>query len=371
MNERYQFLFEPLNLPNQIRLKNRVVMAPMTHMSSQPDGTISDQEVEYYTRRAQGVGMVITAATWVAPNGGIPGAPAADRDEVIPGLRKLASAIQEQGAKAILQIFHSGRQASLNGDLVSASAVPERREGALVPRELTETEVEELIHAYGQAARRAVESGFDGVEIHGANGNLLHQFFSPFTNRRSDRFGGALEKRMTFALEIVDEVKRIAAVHAKKPFIIGYRLSPEESETPGITMAETLPFIDALAMKGLDYLHISLKNYEAVPRRGIVDSRTRLAIIQERAGRHLPVIGVGNVQTPEDAINALQTGAQLVALGRELVMEPDWMKLIAEGNEAGIQTTLSLQDQHKLVIPNGMWQLILSVPGWFPVALEP
>lgn len=370
MNEKYAPLFEPLDLPNRIRLRNRLVMAPMTHVSSRADGTVSDEEIAYYVRRAQGVGMVVTAATWVAPNGGLPGAPAADRDEVVPGLRRLAAAIREQGAKAILQIFHAGRQSTMTGDLVSASAVPESKEGAAVPRELTEKEVGELVLAYGQAARRAVEAGFDGVEIHGGNGNLLHQFFSPYTNRRSDRYGGTTEGRMTFALEIVDEVKRVVAEAAQSPFIVGYRLSPEEAETPGITMAETLPFVDALAAKGLDYLSVSLVRYDAAPRRGIDDSRPRLTIIQERVGEGLPVIGVGSVRTPEDAVGALGTGIGLVALGRELVMEPDWVKLVAEGREEAIRTTLSVNDQRKLIIPDGMWRLMFSIPGWFPVEEE-
>ncbi|KAF9118129.1 hypothetical protein BGX30_004809, partial [Mortierella sp. GBA39] len=137
-------------------------MSPMTHMSSNADGSISEQEIQYYKRRSHGAAMVITAATYVLQQGGMPGAPGADNDALIPGLRRLASTIQGNGAKAVLQIFHAGRQGSKTGDYVSAGNIPEDREGAPVPRSLTEQEMEGIIHAYAEAARRAVNAGFDG-----------------------------------------------------------------------------------------------------------------------------------------------------------------------------------------------------------------
>ncbi|WP_248924596.1 NADH-dependent flavin oxidoreductase [Paenibacillus hamazuiensis] len=368
MKPAYQPIFQPFTFqPGGVHLKSRIVMAPMTHLSSNEDGSISDEEIRYYTRRAKGVGMVITAATYVSAQGGINGAPGADRDELIPGLSRLAAAIQAEGAKAVLQIFHAGRQGSKTGDVVSSGTIPEEREGAPIPRELTEPEIHGLVQAYADAAGRAVEAGFDGVEIHGGNGNLLHQFYSPYTNRRSDSFGGSLEKRMTFPLAVARKVLQTVRDRAKKPFIVGYRLSPEEPETPGITMSDTLAFVDALSTVGLDYLHISLKDFRSVPRRGVTDTRSRLEIIQERAGHELPVIGVGSVHTPEDALEALQAGIPLIAVGRELIMEPEWGELIRQGREDEIRTTLSLNDRQALTIPDPMWKLMLSIPGWFPV----
>ncbi len=241
MNAKYQKLFSPLTFGNGIELKNRLVMAPMTNYSSNPDGTVTDEEVSYYARRSKGVSMVITACTYVTPNGkGFHNEFAGDRDEMIPSLTQLAQAIQEQGAKAILQIFHGGRMCPPelvpNGDVVSASAIPAEGEDAPTPHALSELEVEEIIDAFGETTRRAIEAGYDGVEIHGANGYLIQQFFSPHSNRREDRFGGSLEKRMTFPLAVVDKVRSIVKEHAKSPFIVGYRFSPEEPETPGITM---------------------------------------------------------------------------------------------------------------------------------------
>lgn len=371
MNARFKPLFETFAFKSGIQLKNRIVMAPMTNFSSHEDGSVSDDEVTYYARRSNGVGMVITACAYVSPNGkGFPGEFAADRDEMIPSLRRLASSIKEQGAKAVLQIFHGGRSCPpdlVHGDVVSASAVAAEQEGSAVPRALTDSEIEAIIRDFGEATRRAIEAGYDGVEIHGANGYLIHQFFSPHSNRREDRWGGSLEKRMTFPLAVVEEVKRVVTKHAKQPFLVGYRFSPEEAETPGFTMADTLKLVDALADQELDYLHVSLMDFWSTPRRGADASKTRIEWILEQVGTRVPVIGVGSIHSADDALKALQAGAPLIALGRELIVEPDWVAKVAEGREADIKTTLTKDDQERLVVPTPLWQAIMNTPGWFPV----
>jgi 2,4-dienoyl-CoA reductase-like NADH-dependent reductase (Old Yellow Enzyme family) len=371
MNYKYAPLFESFTFANGVQLKNRIIMAPMTNFSSNPDGTVTDAEVNYYARRSSGVGVVITACTYVTANGkGFHGEFGADRDELIPSLRRLATAIKEQGAKAILQIFHGGREVPSelvpNGDVVSASTVPAEGEGKPVPRELANNEVESIIRGFGEATRRAIEAGFDGVEIHGANGYLIQQFFSPHSNRREDRWGGSLEKRLTFPLAVVDEVKKVVGQYTKDPFIVGYRFSPEESGTPGITMADTLVLIDALAEKDLDYLHVSLQDFWSTPRRGVEDTRSRIEIIQERVGDRVPVIGVGSIHTADDALKAIQTGVPFIALGREIIIDPDWVQKVADGRESEIVTKIDKSKQHKLVVPNPLWQAIIHTPGWFP-----
>ena len=371
MNLKYAPLFVSFKLGNGIQLKNRIVMAPMTNFASNSDGTVSDAEIKYYERRSNGVGMVITACTNVSANGkGFDGEFAGDSDEMIPSLRRLASAIKEKGAKAILQIFHGGREVPPevipNGDVVSASAVPAEGEGKPIPRALSETEIETIIRHFGETTRRAIEAGFDGVEIHGANGYLIHQFFSPHSNRREDRWGGTLEKRLTFPMAVVDEVKKVVSTHAKEPFIVGYRLSPEEPETLGFTMADTLVLVDALADKNLDYLHISLMDFWSTPRRGVEDTRSRIEIIQDLVDDRVPVIGVGSIYTPDDALKALQTGVPLIALGRELIIDPDWVQKVEQGRESEIVTKLNKNNQQQIEIPNPLWQLIIKTPGWFP-----
>lgn len=161
-------------------------------------------------------------------------------------------------------------------------------------------------------------------------------------------------------------MQRVVREHAKEPFIVGYRLSPEEPETPGITMADTLAFVEVLAGRGLDYPHISLNDFRSVPRRGADDSRTRLELIQELVGTRVPVIGVGAIRTAQDAAQVLESGIPLIAIGRE----PDWVAKVAQGREQELRMTLSKNDQESLAIPDSLWKMILAVPGWFPVEAE-
>ncbi|MEM5014978.1 NADH-dependent flavin oxidoreductase [Metabacillus indicus] len=376
MNSKYKQLLQPFQFENGVQLKNRIVMAPMTNFSSNDDGTVTKEEIDYYSRRSGGPGMVITACAYVTPSGkGFPGEFGSDTDDMIPSLKQLAASIKEKGAKAIMQIFHGGRMVPAElvpgGDVVSASAVPAEQGHpsgeAPVPRALTIDEIHSIIDDFGESTRRAIQAGFDGVEIHGANGYLIQQFVSPHSNRREDEFGGSLEKRLAFPLAVIDSVKKTAAEFGDENFLVGYRFSPEEPETPGITMEDTLALVDALKEKNLDYLHISLMEYWSAPRRGIDDTRSRLEIIQERVGDSVPLIGVGSIYTPEDAVRAMNTGVPLIALGRELIIEPDWVQKMEEGREDKIETQLDKQAQDRLVVPDPLWQAIINTPGWFPV----
>lgn len=372
MNPSNQKFFSPYTFNNGVELKNRIIMAPMTNFSSNPDGTVSEEELAYYARRSKDVSMVITACTYVTPNGkGFHNEFAGDRDEMIPSLSQLAKTIQSQGAKAILQIFHGGRMCPPelvpHGDIVSASAVPAEVAGAKTPRALTETEVEEIVDAFGETARRAIEAGYDGVEIHGANGYLIQQFFSPHSNQREDRFGGSVEKRMTFPLAIVDKIKSVVKEHADDSFIVGYRFSPEEAETPGITMADTIKLVDTLAEKDLDYLHVSLQHFLSKARRGVEDvNKTRIDYLLETIDNRVPLIGVGSIYSAEDARKAFETGVPLLALGRELIIDPDWVQKVAEGREDEIVTEINKDKQEELVVPVPLWNVIMNTPGWFP-----
>lgn len=372
MKTNYKPLFEPFAFKSGVQLKNRIVMAPMTNFSSNEDGTVSNSELDYYSRRSGGVGMVITACVYVSPNGkGFQGEFASDSDEMIPSLQRLASAIKEKGAKAVLQIFHGGRECPPglvpNGDVVSASAVASEQKADVVPRALLDAEIEDIIRDFGATTRRAIIAGFDGVEIHGANGYLVQQFFSAHSNTRDDRWGGSIEKRLSFPLAVVDEVQRVVAAYARQPFLVGYRFSPEEATTPGITMEDTFRLVDELASKNLDYIHVSLMEFWSLPKRGANQSKARIEWIQERVGHLVPIIGVGSIHTPDDAVKALGTGIPIVAIGREMIMEPDWVEKVAEGREAEIKTTLSKDDQDRLVVPKPLWDAILHMPGWFPL----
>jgi 2,4-dienoyl-CoA reductase-like NADH-dependent reductase (Old Yellow Enzyme family) len=375
MNSAYKSIFEEFTFKRGVSLKNRILMAPMTNYASKENGEVSDEELAYYRARSNGVGAVITAVAYVTRDGkGFVNEISADSDEMIPGLKRLADTIKGEEAKAILQIFHAGRMAPPelleDGQSVSASAVAALRPGLVTPRELTENEIESIIQAFGDATRRAIEAGFDGVEIHGANTYLIQQFFSPHSNRRTDKWGGTIEKRMTFPLAVIDKVKTTVKEYAKNPFIIGYRISPEEKEDPGITMADTLEFVDCLSDQGLDYLHVSVQDFWQGSIREREDTRSRVLLIHERVGHKVPIIGVGSLKTPGDVKAAMDKGVPLLALGRELIVEPKWVQKVQAGEESDIRTTVTKYDQERLVVPDVLWSYIMNIQGWFPVVYK-
>ncbi|PAF15747.1 NADH-dependent flavin oxidoreductase [Terribacillus saccharophilus] len=369
MNKNYTKLFEPFTFPNGASVNNRIVMAPMTTQSSFENGMVTTDEHNYYKRRTNGVGLVITSCAHVMDNGRFPGSLSAASDDHIPSLTKLADTIKASGSKAILQIFHVGRMgtsSSIGGEqLVSASPVPALRDDAEKPRELTKEEVSEMVKAFGQAARRAILAGFDGVEIHGANTYLIQQFFSPHSNRRTDEWGGSLSNRMRFPLEVTREVKETIEKYAKNPFIFGYRISPEEIEEPGITLEQTLQLLTALE-ENLDYIHISLGHFMQSSLRDKEDSTPVIQTIKRHLGEDIPLITVGQIKTPDEAIKALDTGVPLVALGRALLVEADWIEKVSNGDESLIRTEIKTNDWDDLTLPDAMWEYVQSRPGWLP-----
>lgn len=370
MTENIQPLLEPFTFPNGATVENRLFLAPMTTNSSFVNGMLTTDELNYYARRSKGLGAVITSCAHVMENGRFAGSLSAASDEMIPSLKKLADTIHAQGTKAILQIFHVGRmgsRATLKGQqTVSASAVAPLREGAETPRDLKIDEVVELVEAFGAATRRAIQAGFDGVELHGANTYLIQQFFSPHSNRRGDDWGGTLEKRMKFPLAVVEAAKAAVNEYATKPFILGYRISPEEIEEPGITLSDTLALLNKLKTMNLDYIHLSLGHYHQTSIRDEVGQTPVLSKVIEEVGADIPVMAVGRVRTAKDGLDILKMGAPLVAVGRQLIVDPDWVEKIQTGEE--ILTKMRVEDREELAIPDMMWEYMKSRPNWLPYA---
>ena len=320
MTNKHPSLFSPFMLTEEIKLRNRIVMAPMTTWSANPDGTISEQELEFYKRRSQNVGLVITGCTYVTPSGiGFTHEFAAYDDRFINSLEKLAAAAKSGGAPAILQIFHAGNKAIPelvpNHDVISASASSVKSgdfmKRVVQSREMTENEIQETIRAFGDVTKRAIKAGFDGVELHGAHGFLLQNFFSPLFNRRNDRWGGDLERRMRFPLAVLQEVKNVVYEYATRPFAL---------------------------------------------------------ILNHIAGR-VPVIAAGKIRTPSQAQEAISVGLPLVAIGKGLVINPEWVTLAESGRSHEIQTTLNPQRVPELTIPDKLWVQIQASKGtgWFPL----
>ncbi|KRE04220.1 NADH:flavin oxidoreductase [Bacillus sp. Root239] len=371
MNQKYSRLFESFTFRSGITIKNRIVMAPMTTWSSNDDLTISDDEVKYYKQRVNGVGLVITGCTHVTPNGqGFTNEFAGYNDEFTPSLRKLADAAKSGGSPAVLQIFHAGNKALPGLEAVSASALqPEVTNlgSTSETRELSHEEILSIVRAFGDTTRRAIEAGFDDVEIHGAHGFLIQNFWSPATNQRTDQWGGSLENRLRFPLAIIEEIKNVIEKHATKPFILGYRFSPEESsQEDGLRMKDTYELINFLVEQDLDYIHASLDNVSSKP----VDSqgeKTRIELILEKANGKVPVLAAGSMVTPDDALKAIELGLPLIAIGQALIMNPDWVEKVANGHESEIDSELNVSKLDQLNIPDKLWNVIQAMPGWFNI----
>ena len=368
MNPKYAPLFQTYTLNNGVTIKNRLVVAPMTHFGSQADGLISDQERTFLSNRAGDMGLFITAATLVQKDGkAFHGQPEATGEHCLDSLKETAQILQQQGAKAILQIHHGGSKAIddlLDGlDKISASA-----NEAEHAREATAEEVEALIASYAQAADLALRAGFDGVEIHGANGYLIQQFYSAQSNRRNDQWGGSLENRMRFPLAVVDAVVAVREKHQRDDFIIGYRFSPEEPGDDGLTMTETGALIDALVQKPLQYLHVSLWEFDKKIRRGGDTAQTRMQFIHERINGKLPLIGVGNLFTADQILAAYETGwAEFIALGKTVMINPHIATQIREGREAKIETQLDPTRADHYGLPDTLWGFASSgTQSWLP-----
>ena len=368
MNPKYAPLFQTYTLNNGVTIKNRLVVAPMTHFGSQADGLISDQERTFLSNRAGDMGLFITAATLVQKDGkAFHGQPEATGEHCLDSLKETAQILQQQGAKAILQIHHGGSKAIddlLDGlDKISASASEAEH-----AREATAKEVEALIASYAQAADLALRAGFDGVEIHGANTYLIQQFYSAQSNRRNDQWGGSLENRMRFPLAVIDAVVAVREKHQRDDFIIGYRFSPEEPGDDGLTMTETGTLIDALVQKPLQYLHVSLWEFDKKIRRGGDTAQTRMQFIHERINGKLPLIGVGNLFTADQILAAYETGwAEFIALGKTVMINPHIATQIREGREAEIETQLDPTRADHYGLPDTLWGFSSSgTQSWLP-----
>jgi len=374
---KYNNLFAPLLFRKGISLKNRIVMSPMTTWASNEDFTVSDEEVEYYHKRVNGVGLVITGCTHVTANGiGFTHEFAGYDDTFLPSLKKLANAAKSGGAPAILQMFHAGNKAIPglipNGEVVSSSTVPSGPivlfEKENIPRELSENEILEIIKAFGETTKRAIEAGFNGVEIHGAHGFLLQNFISPFFNKRNDQWGGALENRLRLSLEIVRAVKKVVSENTSSPFLIGYRISPEEMPQKTYGLPETFMLMDKLISEEIDYLHFSL--FDAVNQKPIDPAHSEepiSAVLNNYVNNRVPVLVAGGITTPQMASEVLDYGVSMVAIGRTLIINPDWVELTLNGEEEKITSVLQLDTVEDKKIPSKLMAIFEALKGWVPM----
>ncbi len=364
MGNRNQIKFEKLFEPGQIgqmKLKNCIIMPPMGTNFACEDGSVSQHMRDYYEARAKGgVGLIIVEATCVECALGkteiLPRQLLIDDDKFIPGLSELAQVIHRHGAKAAIQLHHAGRFGKPSQpDLQPVAPSPVAGKGAPLPRELTIEEIRELVNRFAQAAERAKEAGFDGVELHAAHAYLIAQFLSPYSNERSDEYGGELKNRARFLLEIIRAIKE----RAGRSYLVWCRINGQESGMErGITLDEAQQIARLAQDAGSDAIHVSAWGIRGwgtgvwwgisapVPTMGYpVGSLSRLAEEVKKAVT-IPVIAVGRI-TPEFGEGLLQKGkADFVAIGSALIAEPDLPNKVASGEFDDIRPCLSCNNCH-------------------------
>lgn len=315
-------LLDPFEIKG-LELRNRIVMPPMYSGLATAKGAVTKNLVKHYVERSRAIGMVIVEHSYISIEGKLSKAQLGiHADNLIHGLEILSSNIHATGTPAIIQINHSGKQA--NVEVTGKKPVaPSSDETA---RQLNTEEIKTLTETFAIAAERAMKAGFDGVEIHGAHGFLLNQFFSPLTNHRQDKYGISLENRMRFPIEVVRKVKRKIGSR-----LLLYRLGADDLNSKGTQIEDAQKFSRKLEMAGVDLIHVSGGLCGSRPMK--IQNQQGYFISQAEKIKdviNIPVIGVGGITKPEFADMIIRSGkVDLVAVGRALLKNPDWgLKLI-------------------------------------------
>ncbi|HHV44008.1 MAG TPA: FAD-dependent oxidoreductase [Firmicutes bacterium] len=326
-------LFSPGKI-GSLTLKNRLIMPAMGSGMQDREGYVTERLYHYHrVRAAGGVGMDTVEIAAVHPTSGGSGLAIWD-DKYIPKMKELVDVIHQGGAAACLQLWHAGRQTNsrvTGRPIVAPSPIPCplcQEE----PEELSKETIKELVTAYAQAARRAKEAGFDAVELHGAHGYLIAQFMSPYSNKRIDEYGGTLENRARFALEIIAAVRD--QVGQNYPLL--YRLSGEEMVRDGLTIEDTKKIAKILEKAGVDAIHVSIGAYESlrytVPPMDLPRGFNVWAAAEVKKVVDIPVITVGRINDPQLAEDILAKGqADFIAIGRALLTDPEFPNKAQQG----------------------------------------
>ena len=370
MNEKFNKLFETVKFPNGAAISSRFVMAPMVVNGSSYEGNVGEDDIKYFERRADSASLLISGAASVTPDGNAFGYGLGIYDDSqIEGWKKMAKAMKSKGNKALVQIYHPGYQAKFTYKDKGIIYAPSNLNLPFIPYSITamsKDQVEEAIEQFVQAARRAIEAGFDGIEIHGANHYLIQQFFSKTSNTRIDEFGGRIENRAKFALEIVKRVKKYAKEHAKPDFIVGYRLSPEEihGEEVGYTLDDTIYLVNEVVRLGIDYIHTSLwgnRAYASKAALGQCKGQSINKVIKSVIDERALLIGAGDITSADKMLEASEY-VDLLAVASLILTDPDAKNKILSGKENEI--TLDVENRiEDLALPKNFPPMVVAMEG--------
>lgn len=329
---------------NGKKLKNRTVVPAMAMNLCNTDGTVTERFISYFETKAKGgFAMIITDDCAVIPGGrAFVRIPGIWSDEHIPGFKEYTKRIHAQGSLAIVQLYHCGRQTTtqIAGEKPwSVSAAPDPVYGEF-PHKMTIEDINTVVNAYGEAARRAQEAGFDGVEIH-LYGYLLAEFLSTLTNDRTDQYGGELSNRLRIVIEVINKVRS----KVSKDFIVGVRIAADECTSGGRTVEETKAIVPYLEEAGINYLNVTAGSaYGAdklVPSMYVSVGWLENATEEIKKVAHVPVIGSSRYTDMRVAEQALASGkADLIAFGRASIVDPEAPNKAKEGRFEDIITCL-------------------------------
>ncbi len=321
----FPYLFSPIKI-NNMELKNRIVMTAM-HLGYTPEGEVTDRLIDFYTLRAKGgVGLIIVGGCSIDEYGGMSSMICIRDDQYIPGLKRLTESVKNSGVKIAAQLYQAGRythSAMIGGRKpFSASAVRSKLTGE-IPRPLELEEIPGVQDKFAEAAVRAKESGFDAVEILGSAGYLISQFLSPLTNLREDEYGGSLENRMRFGLEVVEKVRK--AVGPDYPVLV--RLAGNDFMEGGNTNRESKIFASEVEKVGVDFFNITGGWHETrIPQLTMSVPRQAYVYLAQgiKAAVSVPVLASNRINDPHTGEEILRNGqADLVTMARALIADPD------------------------------------------------
>ncbi|MDQ0867325.1 NADPH2 dehydrogenase [Arthrobacter globiformis] len=320
-----------------MELKNRIVMSPMLMYQAGADGYATERQVLHYGARALGgVGLVMTEVISVEPRGRISDSDLGLwSDAHIPGISRIVEAVHACDAKVGVQLAHAGRKAIPSG-CVAPSPIPHSDESA-TPSELTTAEIHQLVQHYVAAATRAEQAGVDCLQIHAAHGYLIHEFLAPMSNKRTDEYGGNLENRARFLLEVVSGVR--AALPAAKPLMV--RFSGADLVDGGVSAADAGQLAKWLEAAGADFLEVTSGNI-TTSYAGDVYPGYQIKFVENiRRQSGLPLGSVGSIQSADLAEYLLREGGiDLVFIGRALLRDPFWA--IHAATEIGLEPPLPI-----------------------------
>lgn len=322
-------LLEAYDLKN-LKLKNRIVLPPMDLYCSDENGYVNKKHKYHYVSRAiGGVGLIIVEATGILPNGRITdNCLGIWNDDQIAGLKEIVDDCHElSDAKVAIQINHAGRKCTATSHGVDHTLAPSPitfDETYRTPKEITKEEINEVIRAFGAAAKRAYDAGFDALEVHGAHGYLISEFLSPVTNKRTDEYGGSTQNRARLLKEVLEEVKKMWG--NDRP--ISLRVSASDYLEDGMTPDEMVKIINMIK-EYVDIVHVSSGGVALAPIKAFPGYQVPFASkIKEEC--NIPTIAVGLITDPllvEEILNNKR--ADLVALGRESFRNPYWVNNVA------------------------------------------